>query len=111
VDLCAQAKLPVYTGELREFGVGHAEVGAYLLGLWGVQPAVLRAVSLHHTPSALRATSFNPVLAIHLADNLCGTDGHHPVFEHSELDERALSTLGIRDHMAGWHKVLAEPGW
>jgi len=111
VQLSAKEKLPVYTAEQREFGLGHAEVGAYLLGLWGIQPAILRAVSLHHTPSVLRSTSFNPVLAIHLADDLCGAQGHHALFERSELDERALSPLGIRDHMAGWRKVLAKPEW
>lgn len=111
VQLCEDENLPVYTGEQREFGLGHAEVGAYLLGLWGIQPAVLKAVSLHHTPSILRATSFDPVLAIHLADNFCDAHGHHPLFERSELDERAVDTLGIRDHMAGWRKVLAKPDW
>jgi hypothetical protein len=72
---------------------------------------VLKAVSLHHTPSALLATAFNPVLAIHLADNLCGTQGHHALFERSELDERALAAFGIRDQMAGWRQVLAKTGW
>ncbi len=111
VQHCVEGTLPVNTSEQREFGLGHAEVGAYVLGLWGIQPAVLKAVSLHHTPSSLRATSFNPLLAIHLADNLCGVKEGHPLFERSELDERALATLGIRDHLAGWRTVLAKPGW
>jgi len=111
VELGQTEKLPVYKAEQQEFGLAHPEVGAYLLGLWGIQPAVLKAVSLHHIPSALRATSFNPVLAVHLADDLCGTMGHHALFEHSEMDEKSLFTLGLRDHMAGWRKVLAEPGW
>lgn len=111
VASCTAGNLPIYTAEMREFGVGHTEVGAYLLGLWGVQPAVLRDVSLHHAPHLLRATSFNPVLAIHLADDLCGAQGHHTLFERSELDEVALSTLGIRDHMGGWRKVLSDAAW
>jgi HD-like signal output (HDOD) protein len=111
VHLSAAEQLSVCSAEQREFGLGHAEVGAYLLGLWGPQPAVLKAVSLHHTPSALLATAFNPVLAIHLADNLCGTQGHHALFERSELDERALAAFGIRDQMAGWRQVLAKTGW
>lgn len=111
VALSGTEKMPVHQAELQEFGVGHAEVGAYLLGLWGIQPAVLRAVSLHHTPSLVKVTAFNPVLAVHLADDLCGAQGHHAIFERSELDERALFTLGLRDHLAGWRKVLAEPGW
>ncbi len=111
VELGRKERLPVYAAEEREFGVGHAEVGAYLLGLWGIQSSVLRAVSLHHRPSAVRATAFNPVLAIHLADELCGARGHHSLFEYLELDERALALLGLRDRMPGWRKVLGEPSW
>jgi len=111
VELSRTEKLSLNKAETQEFGLGHPEVGAYLLGLWGIQPAVLKAVSLHHTPSLLRATSFNPVLAVHLADELCGAQGHHDLFERSELDERALFTLGLRDHLTGWRKILAQPGW
>ncbi len=111
VQLSAEERLPVYRAEHLEFGLSHAEVGAYILGLWGIQPAVLKAVSLHHTPSALRVTSFNPLLAIHLADNLCGVRDHHALFEHSALDERALGILGLREHLAGWRKVLAKSAW
>jgi HD-like signal output (HDOD) protein len=111
VEVGRAENLSLSKAESQAFGLGHPEVGAYLLGLWGIQPAVLKAVSLHHTPSALRATSFNPVLAIHLADDLCGSKGHHDLFERSELDERALFTLGLRDHLPGWRKILAQPGW
>jgi len=111
VRLCAEKALPVNLAEQREFGLGHPEVGAYALGLWGIQPAVLKAVSLHHAPSALRAASFNPLLAIHLADHICGAKDHHPLFEHSELDERALGILGLQDHLAGWRKILSKPDW
>lgn len=104
-------RLPIFVAEQREFGVGHAEVGAYLLGLWGIQAAVLRAVSLHHTPGLLRVPAFNPVLAIHLADDLCGTHGHHTLFERSGLDEKTLTTLGLLDHMPGWRRVLSSGDW
>lgn len=111
VESSRAEKLSLHKAELKEFGLAHPEVGAYLLGLWGIQPAVLKAVSLHHKPSALRATSFNPVLAIHLADDLCGASGQHDLFERSEMDEKALFTLGLRDHLPGWRKILAQPGW
>jgi len=107
----AAEQLPISGVEKREFGVSHAEVGAYLLGLWGIQSAVLKAVSLHHTPGLLRATSFNPVLAIHLADDLCGTQGHHLLFERSGLDHRTLIAMGIADHLPGWRRVLSSARW
>lgn len=34
--------------EHRELGVTHAEIGGYLLGLWGIPPELTRAVTHHH---------------------------------------------------------------
>jgi len=104
-------KLPVITAERNEFGVAHPEVGAYLLGLWGIQPGVLKAVSLHHTPSKIQATALNPVLAVHVADIICGTPGHHTLFENSRLDDVAINGLGMRERLMGWRQVLAQSGW
>jgi putative nucleotidyltransferase with HDIG domain len=39
--------------EMRVFGATHAEIGAYLLWLWGLPESTVKTVSLHHTwPSA-----------------------------------------------------------
>jgi len=34
----------------------HAELGAYLLGLWGIPDNVVETVAFHHNPSKLRRT-------------------------------------------------------
>lgn len=36
--------------EVAEFGASHAEIGAYLLGLWGFNYSIIHAVALHHAP-------------------------------------------------------------
>jgi len=37
--------------EQEAFGVGHPELSSYLLGLWSLPEAVVRAVGSHHNPS------------------------------------------------------------
>ena len=46
-----QEQCPLYIVEERENGFSHAEIGAYLLGLWGLPYAVAEAVALHHAPT------------------------------------------------------------
>ncbi len=46
----AQRGLPVHEAELATWGVTHAEIGAYLLGLWGLPFQVVEAVAHHHAP-------------------------------------------------------------
>ena len=40
----------VISAEREVFGTSHSEVGAYLLGIWGLPTAVVEAVAYHHHP-------------------------------------------------------------
>ena len=62
--------VPIWRVEIEEYGASHAEVGAYLLGCWGLPRIVVEAVAYHHRPSALGRTHFDPVGAVHVADAL-----------------------------------------
>jgi HD-like signal output (HDOD) protein len=39
---------PLHEAEREVLGASHAEVGAYLLGLWGLPPPIVEAVAFHH---------------------------------------------------------------
>ena len=43
--------------EREIFGVTHAEVGAYLLGLWGIPFPIVEAVAFHHRPNEVAPES------------------------------------------------------
>jgi len=111
VASCEADKISLVEAEQSAFGLCHADVGAYLLGLWGIQAGVLEAVSLHHTPSDLQRTGFDHILAVHIADEFSRSSRQHPVWERTTLDEAALGGLGLMDCIAGWKKVLKAPGW
>lgn len=42
-------KVPMHEAELRRFGASHAQIGAYLLALWGIQDEVVNLVEHHHS--------------------------------------------------------------
>jgi HD-like signal output (HDOD) protein/ActR/RegA family two-component response regulator len=68
---------PVWETERDMIGSTHAEVGAYLLGLWGMPDAVVNAVAHHHS-SSYSGEDFSATTAVRLADsyrqqNLCKT--------------------------------------
>jgi HD-like signal output (HDOD) protein len=47
----AQQGIAPHQAELATWGVTHAEIGAYLLGLWGLPFQIVEAVAHHHAPS------------------------------------------------------------
>src|SRR5258708_3869883 len=51
LELARAEGLPLLECERRITGATHAEIGAYLLGLWGLPHAIVEAVALHHTPT------------------------------------------------------------
>jgi len=46
----ARQKLPTHAAERGLWGVSHAEVGAFLLGLWGLPFPIVEAVANSHSP-------------------------------------------------------------
>jgi putative nucleotidyltransferase with HDIG domain len=48
----------------------HAEVGAYLLGLWGFPNSIVEAVAFHHTPNQASEKGFGLAGIVHVADRL-----------------------------------------
>ena len=63
----AEADRPRSVVEFEVFGTTHAEVGAYLLGLWALPLSIVEAVAHHHTPDRLE--SENPLLEVLWAAN------------------------------------------
>jgi HD-like signal output (HDOD) protein len=54
--------------ERELLGVTHSEVGAYLLGLWGLPLSIVEAVAYHHQPELIAPT--DTLVALHVADAL-----------------------------------------
>jgi HD-like signal output (HDOD) protein len=108
-NLVLQENLPISEAEQREFGVTHAEVGAYLLGLWGIPAPILKIVSLHHRPSVSQEPVFSALLAVHAADVLSGKHGQHPLFERGHLDMPLLDQAGLQDRLAVWERLISCP--
>lgn len=62
--------MPLHEAERREFGAGHALVGAYLLGLWGFPPPLVEAVAFALTPSGCGGHDNTVLTALHAATSL-----------------------------------------
>lgn len=56
--------------EQQAFGANHADVGGYLLGLWGLPVAVVEAIARHHQPGLAPDQTFTARTAVHVANTL-----------------------------------------
>ena len=95
-------------------GTTHAEIGAYLLGLWGLSGAVVDAVCRHHRPEVPEGGSAGlDVLAItHIADGLAWEATRHKTGEAPpagyELNHEYLAHLGVEAELPGWRAMAQQ---
>jgi HD-like signal output (HDOD) protein len=98
--------ITVVQAEMDHFGATHADVGAYLLGLWGLPNPIIEAVALHHFPSRCVDREFSPVTAVHVADVIIhehpggGMEKPPPT-----LDTAYLKWLGLEGRIEVWRSV------
>jgi len=106
VSLMETEMISMYEAEQRLLGVSHADIGAYLLGLWGLPDPIVEAVCYHHSPSKQPGNKFTPLTAVHVADCIeHELDGTKNSFT---LDKDHLRTLTIAEQLEAWKEICRE---
>jgi putative nucleotidyltransferase with HDIG domain len=66
----AAGQMPLWLAERETFSATHAEVGACLMGTWGLPDHIVDAIAFHHNPLATTGEGFTVLTAVHAADTL-----------------------------------------
>jgi HD-like signal output (HDOD) protein/CheY-like chemotaxis protein len=95
--------------EREVLGTTHAEIGAYLLGIWGLPYSIVEAVALHHTPRRGVSSELDVVGAVHVAGVLAQELAPFAPQSHLEignqLDEAYLEQLGLTAQLPAWRAL------
>ncbi len=108
--LASEEGLPTWQSETRLFGTSHAEIGAYLLGLWGFPTPVVDAVLRHHRPAestAQDALRFC-VASVHVADGIQHLHDHDltHVDPRNLWDRDFLESMALTDRLDAWSEMV-----
>lgn len=99
---CEKGKVGVEVGEMERFGSTHAQVGAYLLSLWGVRTSILEAVAYHHVPRTRIVPGFSIIAAVHVANALDrGGDS-----AEQQIDHEYITQIGLAPRLGVWLRNL-----
>ena len=89
--------------EKEIFGATHAEVGGYLMELWGLPDTITEAITFHSIPSGCAEEEFSVVTAIHVANYFSeGNDGDKITLT-SSFDTFHMERIGLDDHVEAWY--------
>ena len=70
--------MQVFEAEEELLGTSHAEIGAYLLGLWGIPNLAVEAIAHHHHPTRISHSGLDSTVAVYVADLLAHELDAHP---------------------------------
>jgi HD-like signal output (HDOD) protein/ActR/RegA family two-component response regulator len=109
LSAAAARKQPLGEVEGEMFGASHADIGAYLLGLWGLPPRVVQAVAHHLEPQRTGTRVFTPAASLYVA-NLLVTDPDVPALEEVPLRTVALDLgflrmIGVAHQLDDWRRL------
>jgi HD-like signal output (HDOD) protein len=74
IEFALAAGIALPQAEYEILGASHAEIGAYLLAIWGLPYAVVEAVAHHHRPTRVTSAGLDALAALAVAMALTGGD-------------------------------------
>jgi HD-like signal output (HDOD) protein len=110
-DRARETHRPLFEVEREALGATHAELGGYLLGIWGLPYPIIEAAANHHAPGRVVPNPGLDVLgAVAIANVL-----HHEVSAargtgteaFAELDATYVRALGVEDQIEDWRALAA----
>jgi putative nucleotidyltransferase with HDIG domain len=104
----AESGEPLHRVEPEIFGTTHAEVGAFLLGMWGLPFTIVEAVAYHHRPELVVGGDREVLAAVHLAEALVdagiGDDADAQLEKNLAVD--SLASHGITtEELNRWREI------
>lgn len=101
-------KEPLFEVERRVLGATHADIGAYLLTLWGLPLPLVEGVAYHHEPRLFSDKQFSLIGAVHIANILEREQTQHDNIVIGEIDTRYLEMAGVAGKIEGWREHFNE---
>jgi HD-like signal output (HDOD) protein len=86
LELSRNQHLPLLECERLTTGATHAEIGAYLLGLWGLPYSIVEAVALHHAPKSITPHGYDLLGALAVSHALLDGSGAHGLIDPGNAD-------------------------
>jgi putative nucleotidyltransferase with HDIG domain len=89
--------------EYNVLKTSHEEMGAYLLGMWGLPNVILEAVAFHHHPGKVVSNKAEIVTALHIANGLISMCDREMELDYAAyLDMPYLEKLGLTKNLDEW---------
>jgi putative nucleotidyltransferase with HDIG domain len=108
-EMAIADSLTIQEAEKTVLGAAHPEIGAYLVGLWGLPEPIVEAVAFHHNPNPCLATTLTPVIAVYAANAIENSQYFPTVDVTGDATIADLSVLApFQDRIPLWREICSK---
>jgi HD-like signal output (HDOD) protein len=100
----------LYAAECDLLACSHAQVAAYLFGLWGLPGTIIEAVAWHHDPAGSLSAKFSPLAAVHVASAYHDQKNTSRLRDRTAIDVAFLTEIGCAERVNAWYSQLEASG-
>ena len=100
--------VPLGEVERDQFGCTHADLGAYLLSIWGLPQPLIYAVAYHDRPAKSVEKRVCSLTAVHGADAVVSSSHSSLILQDVHLDQDYLEELGLREREPAWRRLYSQ---
>jgi len=106
IELSNAQQVSLHEAERQILSASHAELGGYLLGLWGLRHPVVEAVAFHHQPKVIETQQFTPLTAVHIANALhTEKEKSGDQREGQGIQDEYIDRIGLTAHLQSWRDI------
>lgn len=102
------SRAPLHEIERAELGVTHSEIGAYLLGIWGLPFEIVEVACHHHAPGRVTQGELDVLAAVHVADALADSTCVPGGDAREILDTEFLARAGFSYDLTTWRALAGQ---
>lgn len=103
-----EEQLALDMAEQDFFGATHAEIGAYLLGLWGLPSAIIDAIAFHHRPGQCSRQTLSPLSVVHAVDAALLQHHRGRLLGTAVMDMEYVMRVGLEPCFNRWQDQCEE---
>jgi putative nucleotidyltransferase with HDIG domain len=107
-ELLLSGDYQIWEAEQKVLGTTHAQVGAYLMGIWGLSESLVEAIAFHHCPNRCSNCSMDTLTVVHLANSIEHLEDHGTDLNRLDLDY--FKKLGITERFDANYAVKVKSG-
>lgn len=106
-NMMAKAKkMPLWEAEQEIFKTNHAEIGACLLAIWGLETSLVESLAFHHQPTRSHVRTFGSLLAVHAGNAIANAVINQSI--EVDVDWQYINGCGMGDKISQWLSECSE---